>query len=194
MQAANQRLKPLVPWNDRTLIEAVAARLKPQVDQLWLSVGPEPSQCAADTWWCNQQHSALDLYRELGFPIVFDRADLYNQDPNPWAGPLVGILSALERCPGQFLLVVPCDSPDIPLNLKEKLLAPLLRDPSLAVSYAVDARGRAQPLHCCIRVTAGPELSDLYEVGERSALRMWESLADRAVCVALDHCLINLNQ
>ncbi|WP_371836096.1 molybdenum cofactor guanylyltransferase MobA [Ochrobactrum sp. Q0168] len=81
-----------------SIIAAVAARLKPQVDALFINANGDPSRLA-----------------DLGQPIV---ADI----PANHGGPLAGILTALIRARNStWLLTAAADTPFLPANLAEQL-------------------------------------------------------------------------
>ncbi len=92
------RNKALLPWQGRSLIEHAVARLRPQVERLWISA-----------------HGDARPYHALGLPICLDRA-------SERLGPLAGIASALAHCESPWLLVAPCDNPQPPADLAARLL------------------------------------------------------------------------
>ena len=58
----------------------------------------------------------LGAYESMGVPVWPDtQAD--------FAGPLAGMLVGLEHCETPWLVTVPCDTPNFPLNLVERLAA-----------------------------------------------------------------------
>jgi len=85
----------------KTLIERVYQRLQPQVSKVWLNL---PAG-----------HKELE---KIDAPLIKD----ITPDRN---GPLAGVLSALITASDngfEWLLIAPCDTPFIPLDLGEKLL------------------------------------------------------------------------
>lgn len=89
--------KGLVPLVGRPLIQWVIERISPQVSKCVISA--------------NHQ---IEAYRALGYPVV---ADTLPDQP----GPLAGILAAAAAIPSEWLLVVPCDTPFLPLDLVSQL-------------------------------------------------------------------------
>ncbi|MBC8717510.1 molybdenum cofactor guanylyltransferase [Ochrobactrum sp. Marseille-Q0166] len=78
----------------KTILEHVAARLKPQVDHLFLNTNSDQTNLP-----------------NLNIPIILDKKSRNG-------GPLVGIKTALEYAHDfAFLLCVPADSPFLPTNL-----------------------------------------------------------------------------
>jgi len=56
----------------------------------------------------------LAAYESMGVPVWPDaQAD--------YPGPLAGMLAGLERCETPYLVTVPCDTPNFPLDLVERL-------------------------------------------------------------------------
>ncbi|MDD2809758.1 molybdenum cofactor guanylyltransferase MobA [Rhodoferax sp.] len=77
-----------------------------------------------------------------------------------YAGPLSGFLSGLEHCETPYLLIVPCDTPLLPLDLAQRLAAALAaQDADIAMAAAPEAgqdghmQVRTQPVFCLLRVT-----------------------------------------
>lgn len=81
------------------LVEHVAARLSPQVSGVLVSAN---------------RH--LPQWRRYGWRVLGDAPPLGR-------GPLAGILTGLEACPTEWLLVVPCDAPALPTDLALRLAA-----------------------------------------------------------------------
>jgi molybdopterin-guanine dinucleotide biosynthesis protein A len=76
-----------------------------------------------------------------------------------YAGPLAGFLTGLERCDTPYLLTVPCDTPQLPLDLAQRLSSALVKqDADLAMVSAPEAGKdgqmhlRAQPVFCLLRI------------------------------------------
>ena len=89
------------------------------------------------------------------------------RDPEPYGGPLVGLLAGLERVGEPLALVVGADMP----SLAVPVLAAMLRalDNSEQSLVALDFRGRVEPLPLAIRVGSATALvRRLLGAGERS--------------------------
>lgn len=97
--------KPLAPYLGGHLIDAVIARVRPQVHALALNVA-------------ENQHPLFARYAD--FPLIGDGA-------NPAIGPLGGILAGLswaQDLPGiAWLATFPCDTPFLPRDLVARLAA-----------------------------------------------------------------------
>jgi len=112
--------KGLVKANQLSLIEHVIKQIQPQVNQLIISANRN-----------------LDEYRQLGFPV-------YPDSTGDFAGPLAGILTALEHINDGLLAVVPCDMPDLPANIINRLCQQLHQ--ARADICSVSNNNRTQPL------------------------------------------------
>ena len=96
-------------------------------------------------------------YESLGYPCVSDLLPDHQ-------GPLAGICSCLEQVHTPVVLVVPCDTPNLPHHLVQKM-APLLAGKDVVVASAA---GRLQPLIMMIKVSALREMLAYLETGQRS--------------------------
>lgn len=95
-----------------------------------------------------------------------------------FAGPLAGMLSAMQRCQAgfDFLLSVPCDTPRFPLDLLQRLSAGLCATQAdIAMVLAPDTAPhsepvlRRQPVFCLMRSRLAPDLADYLRAGGRKA-------------------------
>jgi len=91
--------KALLPLAGKPLLQHVIDRVAPQVGDLFLSV-EQPSETMTT----------------FGLPQL--------QDPQPDAGPLAGLFTALQKAgpDNEWLLLVPCDAPFLPPDLAIRLL------------------------------------------------------------------------
>ena len=85
-------------------------------------------------------------------------------------GPLAGVLVGLERCETPYLVTVPCDTPNFPLDLVERLArgagkprTPSSRWPPRARTASVVA----QPVFCLLKATLLESLVKYLQSGER---------------------------
>ena len=62
----------------------------------------------------------LGAYEAMGVPVWPDAMPDY-------PGPLAGLLTGLERCETPYLVSVPCDTPNFPLDLVARLSAALVQ-------------------------------------------------------------------
>jgi len=90
--------KGLVGLRGRPLISRVMAVIAPQVAALLVNANRN-----------------LDQYRSFGYPVITD-------DMPDFRGPLAGIAAGIALCATEWLLAVPCDMPDLPAILAQRLL------------------------------------------------------------------------
>ena len=104
----------------------------------------------------------LSAYESMGVPVW----------PDPMAdypGPLAGWLAGLEHCETPYLLTVPCDSPNFPLDLAARLAAALLEaDADVAMAATLeDGRQQVQPVFCLLKSGLLESLVFYLNAGER---------------------------
>lgn len=119
--------KGLLDWHGRPLAAWVLTALRPQVQAVAIS--------------CNR-HAAR--YAALGAPVVADA------DPSAFAGPLAGLVAALDLAGRQgldWVWTVPCDAPVLPADLGAALWA--ARGEAAAVLPRTP-EGRLQPAHALV--------------------------------------------
>ena len=68
-------------------------------------------------------------------------------------GPLAGVLIGLERCETPYLVTVPCDTPNFPLDLVERLAAALEAEGAELAMAATRESGNVvrQPVFCLLK-------------------------------------------
>jgi molybdenum cofactor guanylyltransferase len=93
--------KALLPLAGRPLLAHVIRALRPQVDAIVINSNRPAAQ-----------------YAQFGLPVI---ADTLPEQP----GPLAGLLSGLQACPGKLVLTVPCDTPCLPADLVARMYAAL---------------------------------------------------------------------
>lgn len=162
------RDKGLIELCGRPLVQWVTDSIAPQVDEVILSANRN-----------------LDEYKKLGFPVVVDEL-------KDFQGPLAGIHSALGRVTSEFVLVVPTDSPKLPLDLCFKLGTALVHaDVEVAV---VETGGRMQPVLMLFRSDIKPEIERWLEQGSRKVLDWIKSRRYVTVAFSDDELLtVNIN-
>jgi molybdopterin-guanine dinucleotide biosynthesis protein A len=104
----------------------------------------------------------LTEYRSMGFPVWPDEMPDY-------PGPLAGMLAGLVHCSTQYLATVPCDTPNFPLDLVERLAHGISEiDGDMATAYTRD-NGKLfpQPVFCLMKASLGDSLSAFVRSGER---------------------------
>ncbi len=109
----------------------------------------------------------LDQYRGFGAPVVTDTiAD--------FAGPLAGFIAAMENCHTPYLMTVPCDTPQFPVDLVARLsqaLSSASADIAMPSAMEPAADGTPawyrQPVFCLIKTTLLPNLCAFVAGGGR---------------------------
>lgn len=140
--------KGMLAWQDATLVESVIGRLHPQVNEL-----------------CISANRNIPWYESLGHPV-------YNDTLEGFQGPLAGIATAMEHCSSADIVVTaPCDSPQIPATLVQRLGEPLLNNPEQSLSLVHDGE-RLQYLFMALRPDCLPSLQIYLQDGGRS-VRGW---------------------
>lgn len=136
--------KGLVQFHKVALIQHVINRLQPQVSEILISANRN-----------------IDTYQTFGFSV-------YEDERNDYAGPLAGILKALQHCQSEWLLTVPADSPFIPHDLAQRLNE---HKEENKIVMAHDGE-RLQPTFSLIHNSMAASLKEFLLQGERKA-RVW---------------------
>ncbi len=156
--------KGLVQLNGQPLYQHVLAQIN-QADfgRIWLSANRNGALYAA---------SQLPVLPDLrfGFP-----------------GPLAGIEAALYASSADWLLVLPCDVPNLPTDLLARLWEVRSQAPVIRAANAE----RSQPAICLIRATVLSALQTALDQGQHALMRWQDSVG--AVEVHFDHPFVNLN-
>lgn len=121
----------------------------------------------------------LGAYEAMGVPVWPDALPDY-------PGPLAGLLAGLERCETPWLVSVPCDTPNFPLDLVARL-AQGAADADADVAIAAtreDGAVQPQPVFCLVKASLLESLVEFLHRGERKIDR-WTG-AQRQVQVLFD--------
>jgi len=132
-------------YRQRPLIEQVLSRLDGQVAHVLINA--------------NRSRTA---YEALGWPVIGDRTGGYQ-------GPLMGIWSGLCAAETPWVLVVPCDTPCLPLDLVERLRASLGTH-DIAMAHTGE---RSQPVVALLRRSLADDLERALAAGERKVERWY---------------------
>ncbi|MBB3331050.1 molybdopterin-guanine dinucleotide biosynthesis protein A [Halomonas campaniensis] len=160
------RDKGLVTFAGRPLVAHVRQRLEGRVREVLINAN---------------RH--LDDYRPLADRVIVDAETGYQ-------GPLMGIYSGLRAATTPWLLVVPCDTPALPADLVERLVAGL-GDGDIAVA---DDGERLHPVVALIRTSLADDLAAALAAGERKIDRWYARHAWRRVDVSdCPEAFANLN-
>ena len=104
----------------------------------------------------------LGAYESMGVSVWPDgQAD--------FPGPLAGVLVGLERCETAYLVTVPCDTPNFPPDLVERLAQALVAQDADIAMAATRENGQvmAQPVFCLLKATLLESLVKYLEAGQR---------------------------
>ncbi len=112
----------------------------------------------------------LDTYQSFGVPV---HPDSLADHP----GPLGGFLAGLEHCATPYLMTVPCDTPDFPLDVVARLATELIaRNVPLAMAATRSANGlQPQPVFCLMARHVRQNLLEFTATGRRQPQR-WAEL------------------
>ena len=148
--------KGLVLLQNKPLIQHVIARLKPQVDEIFINANRKIKQ-----------------YEAFGLPVL--------QDENvEFIGPLAGFKLGLQHAKHDYVLTVPCDSPLLPVDLAHRLLNSLVLTKSEVAVASSD--GNTHPVFCLIKKSVLPSLTEYLASGERK-VSTWQKSQQ---CVEVD--------
>jgi len=104
----------------------------------------------------------LAAYESMGVPVWPDALADY-------PGPLAGFLAGLERCETAYLVTVPCDTPNFPTDLVERLAAALVAEDAEIAMAATreDGQLQVQPVFCLMAATLMESLVAFTQAGQR---------------------------
>jgi len=104
----------------------------------------------------------LAAYESFGVPVWPDALADY-------PGPLAGFLAGLEHCETPYLVTVPCDTPDFPPDLVERLAEALVaEDAEIAMAATVEeGRVQVQPVFCLMQASLMESLVAFTQGGQR---------------------------
>ena len=155
----NGKDKGLMHWRERPMAHWVAEALNAVATPVLISA-----------------NRSLEEYRLLG-DVLEDSPDFKNQ--GPLAGLLAGLIEAQKRGLAA-ILVCPCDTPGIQLEVFERLLIAWRQKPDLPVT--AQCNGRSHPLHGIYPVS----LANLLETQLRDDNRRVMVFAETAGAKTLD--------
>jgi len=146
--------KGWLQWQGQALIAHALERFLPQVDAVSISANRN-----------------LSRYAALGHPVLGDLRSGY-------CGPLAGMEAALFATRADLLLCVPCDVPEFPLDLRQRLQSALGHNEDAAVASLY---GRLQPVFVLLRTRTLTSLSAYLDGGGRKVGEWLGTLSLRIV-------------
>jgi molybdenum cofactor guanylyltransferase len=119
----------------------------------------------------------LATYRKMGIPVWPDEVE-------DFPGPLAGMMAGLAHCETPYMVTVPCDTPNFPLELVERLASALAEggaEMAVACTRGTD-KLLTQPVFCLMNISLAERLRAFVARGERkTGLWAHESRAARVV-------------
>jgi molybdenum cofactor guanylyltransferase len=193
---AGQRMggidKGLMDYHGQALVDRAIARLTPQVGTVVISAN---------------RHSST--YATRGCPVIGDLD--FDQEQPQFNGPLAGILAGLTAIQTEWLMVVPCDSPEFPPDLVQTLtdalhttafapMSPAAGNPTRHIQPALPAAPsfagayvQGHPVFALLSKSALPSLESFLASGERK-LGLWmASIGALPVTVPNEQAFRNIN-
>lgn len=161
--------KGLMRWHGRELGLIACDALRPAAAWLAVSANRHESEWAALT----------------GAQVIRDVRP-------PHQGPLAGLEAALMACPLPWLLVRPCDTPGLPLDLGERLIEAALAQPAKLAVHAASPRGD-HPLCLLLHRRSLPYLSTALDSGNRRVTAVMATLGAAVVRFEDDGPFHNIN-
>lgn len=159
--------KGLMRLHGQPLAQIALERLRPQVQRLAVSANRN-----------------TDAYAAMGVPVIRDGLTGFQ-------GPLAGLLAALDSAGTPLVACVPCDTPDFPADLVQRLREAM--GEAADAAYAM-AAGRSHPVFCLVRSRLAASLRS-YLAGGGRRVEQW--LQEVGAVVAdfgpMDDAFRNLN-
>jgi len=137
----NGQDKGLIRFRGKPLIQYAIASIQPLVKQVFINANRN-----------------LGQYQQFGYPVITDQTNTFD-------GPLAGVLTALDKCQTEVLLVMPCDSPLIESSHLERLLT-MKDDFQAEIAVAFDGT-RLHPVFLALSVNLRTSLKQFLASGER---------------------------
>jgi molybdopterin-guanine dinucleotide biosynthesis protein A len=166
--------KGLIKLQDKPLVTWVAENLAQQVSRINVNA----NRC-------------IDQYEGFGFKVLPDVIEGF-------AGPLAGFHAGLKSCELPYLLVVPCDSPLLPINLAHQLLKTLSAN-NLDITYAATPSTnpkypiQTHPVFCLMKKDVLPSLEEFLASGDRKIDRWFKKLKNSEVIFSDENAFSNIN-
>ncbi|MCL1090810.1 molybdenum cofactor guanylyltransferase [Shewanella profunda] len=160
--------KGLVELNGQAMIKHTIDRIKPQVKEILINANRNQTR-----------------YAEFGFRVISD-------EHSGFLGPLAGMLTALGHTKADYLLTVPCDSPQLPTDLVERMLNAI---ETKGADMAVASDGeREQPVVLLMKPSLRDSMEAFLKAGDRKIF-LWYAEQNYAVATFADqpNAFMNIN-
>ncbi len=145
--------KGLIEWRGKPLIEHCLSHVK--------------SDCVMIS-----ANRNIERYQRYGYPVIEDEL-------SDFQGPLAGLLAAMHRTDKDYILMLPCDSPEPPTDLQSKLFN-CMQQQQAHCAICNDGQ-RLQPLFSLIATQYQHELADFLHSGQRKVGVFFDSI-NPAIC------------
>lgn len=150
----------------QSLVERTIERVRPQAARIVISANRSAAR-----------------YRKLGYTVHGDDSDDHR-------GPLAGIATVLKAAATPYVLIVPVDTPMLPLDLAQRLAAAMKPDTDLAVARTPE---RLHPLHALLRRSMLDEIQAALFSGVRRVTDWQNDTARVVVDWDCEECFANIN-
>lgn len=160
--------KGLVDFDGQPMIQCTLDRIRPQVDSILINANRNQAQ-----------------YQQFGYPVLSDIDTGY-------LGPLAGMITAMHHTQAQLLLTVPCDCPQLPLDLAARMYS-VMQQQGCEIVVASDGK-REQPVIMLLKPELVSSMQAFLDGGERK-IDFWYIKHNYAVCdfSDVDNAFTNVN-
>ncbi|WP_394202751.1 molybdenum cofactor guanylyltransferase MobA [Shewanella waksmanii] len=160
--------KGLVELNDQPMIKHAIDRILPQVKEILINANRNQSE-----------------YAKFNFTVISD-------EDSGYLGPLAGMITALAKTQADYLMVVPCDCPLLPLDLVERMLN-AVEQQGAELAVASDGK-REQPVVMLLKPELRDSMKAFLDSGERK-IDFWYAKHNYVVCEFSDqpNAFVNVN-
>lgn len=145
--------KGLVTYQKKKLIEHVLDAISPQVGQIIINANRNQPE-----------------YQSYGYPVI-------NDELSDFQGPLAGFYSAMNKSATDYIVTLPCDGPNLPNDLVERLSQQVKNENTIAVAH--DGK-RMQPVYALIPIKLKESLNDFLQNGDRK-IDLWYAQHDTQI-------------
>lgn len=133
--------KGLIELLNKPMIKHIIDRIIPQVKEIMISANRN-----------------LTRYASFGYPV-------FNDEKSGYLGPLAGIITTMAKTKADYLLVVPCDCPLLPLDLVDRMLAQI-ENQNAELAVASDGK-REHPVIMLLKTNLRQSIKIFLNSGER---------------------------
>jgi molybdopterin-guanine dinucleotide biosynthesis protein A len=165
--------KGLQEWQGQPLVSYALSAMACLCDQVIIS--------------CNRN---VDIYQKLADHTVMDLCPGFE-------GPLSGLVSVFGKITSDWVLVSPCDTPNVTAMEYQLLIARAEKGvagiSTPAVIYALKGEEKDHPLHCLIHRSAFEDIEKAFQAGQRSVYRVFNRLGVEWLMVTDEARMLNVN-